>query len=337
MLRLTDGSTIARFHCVNKQWRRLLSDSKFINQILWSDDEKKETTNVLIQHHHEHRRVYRDRLFYSVHTFDQKDERLTPSQTTTENHKGLRFRNVQLVPEVVRLSSESRFSIIGNDLWRVSDRVDFASDDFRIYGHRPPTRHVAQSYNSGRRQVYWHSNEAIESFDMTDEMFDTGHKFPRKFKTSTTKKGDECITDQVRMQTTQKEFMMLAIFGSSRRVYEIWGLLDYWKPESWTKLFAVSRFRVSNVRIGLGPLGTHGRCLLFFKKKNIKKMNKLMTLDPETEEIKNIYNHRAMDISEWEMNDSHVVTYCYVPFQISISDLNSAYIAEKNLFDFLFF
>ncbi|CAN1324675.1 hypothetical protein LINPERPRIM_LOCUS33194 [Linum perenne] len=224
-----------------------------------------------------------------------------------------------------------------NDLWRVSDRVDFASDDFSIYGHRPPTRHVAQSYNSGRRQVYWHSNEAIESFDMTDEMFDTGHKFPRKFKTSTTKKGDECITDQVRMQTTQKEFMMLAIFGSSRRVYEIWGLLDYWKPESWTKLFAVSRFRVSNVRIGLGPLGTHGRCLLFFKKKNIKKMNKLMTLDPETEEIKNIYNHRAMDISEWEMNDSHVVTYCYVPFQISISDLNSAYIAEKNLFDFLFF
>ncbi|CAN1731515.1 hypothetical protein LINPERHAP1_LOCUS1262 [Linum perenne] len=182
----------------------------------------------------------------------------------------------------------------------------------------------AQSHNSGRRRVYWHSNEAIESFDMTDEVFDTGHKFPWKLMRSTTKKGDECVTDQMRMQTAKKEFMMVAIFGNPRRVYEIWGLLDYRKPESWTKLFSVPRFRVSRARIGLGPLGIHGRCFLFLE----QMKETLMTIDPETEKMKNIPNHGA--IPKWIFKRLQVVTYCYVPSQVSISNLNSVYITETN-------
>ncbi|CAN1235409.1 F-box/kelch-repeat protein At3g06240 [Linum perenne] len=39
LLRLSDGKSIARFRCVDKQWRRLLSDPNFIHRILWFNDD----------------------------------------------------------------------------------------------------------------------------------------------------------------------------------------------------------------------------------------------------------------------------------------------------------
>ncbi|CAN1137108.1 hypothetical protein LINPERPRIM_LOCUS21250 [Linum perenne] len=52
LLRLSDGKSIARFRCVDNQWRSLLSDPNFIHQIRWfnHDVDKEKRTNVLIKH-----------------------------------------------------------------------------------------------------------------------------------------------------------------------------------------------------------------------------------------------------------------------------------------------
>ncbi|CAN0928320.1 hypothetical protein LINGRAHAP2_LOCUS36418 [Linum grandiflorum] len=424
LLRLSDGSAVARFRSVNKQWFSLLSDPKFLHRILWfdqhkddndeEDKKKKDSTNVLIQHHRAGRRryiKYRNRLVYTLLSYDRQNERLIPIQPTNDHEEGLpkEYHNVELVPGInVRLqdSCYSRFSIVGycdgifciyfevrsawseiilwnpstsetkilpidssniptdtgyirfeqigfgfdpktkdhkvvkrgiyehydsaeptlvteiyslrNDSWKQSQRIDYKIwSESHIRDLKTPTKHVVQSHNSGpNRRVYWHSHKAIASFDIVDEVFDRGHKFPAKLKRSM-KDGDRTYRDPMCMQATSKEFMLSAIVGNHRGVYEIWSLMDYRRPESWTMLFVVSKFAVCDVVKSLGPLGSSPEGWYLF----LKKDQELLAFDPETEEVKDISGIRV--VPELEAPYFEVgSTYCYVPSKVSISRLN---------------
>ncbi|CAN1175726.1 F-box/kelch-repeat protein At3g06240, partial [Linum perenne] len=382
LLRLTDGSTIARFRSVNKQWLDLLSDSKFINRILWfdrdDDHEKKKPTQVLIRRHQLFGEKCRVRLAYSLLSYDDDDRILTPLPPSTKTKsefeseseaEALQYQKLPMVPGAVRPKSYDwdRFKIVGccNGIFCISDersykspadiivwnpstsetkilptsphipsaprsiswqQIGFGFDsktrDYKVVrrcsyvihseppfssivtdiyslrndswkeSHKPvdnhvieysqPTRIVAQSRDSGRRRCYWYSDKRMASFDMIEESFDdvTHKRFSKKLKRCM--KG--LVTDRMHMQTTSnKEFMMTAIFGNSRRVYEIWGLLDYRKRGSWTKLFVVSKISVPDVRMSLGPLlgATDGTVRYVF----VRTDGKLTAFDPETEDV----------------------------------------------------
>ncbi|CAN1175729.1 F-box/kelch-repeat protein At3g06240 [Linum perenne] len=421
LLRLTDGSTIARFRSVNKQWLDLLSDSKFINRILWfdqdDDHEKKKQTQVLIRRHQLFGEKYRVRLAYSLLSYNDDDRTLTPlppSKTTKPESEALTYQKIPMVPGAVRPKSYDwdRFKIVGccDGIFCISDKgsnnrspadiilwnpstsetkilptsphipsaprsiswqqIGFGFDsktrDYKVVrrcnylqyfdpeppipsivtdiyslrndswkeSHKPvddinyvieysqPTRIVAQSRDSGRRRCYWYSDKCMASFDMIEETFDdvTHKRFSKKLKRCM--KG--CVTDAMHMQTTSnKEFMMTAIFGNSRHVYEIWGLLDYRKRGSWTKLFVVSKILVPDVRMSLGPLlgAADGTMRYLF----VRTDGKLTAFDPETEDVEDdILGVRTIP-KMWchgcRGRNFEVGAYSYVPSRVSISGL----------------
>ncbi|CAN0928326.1 F-box/kelch-repeat protein At3g06240 [Linum grandiflorum] len=418
LLRLSDGSAIARFRCVNKQWLALLSDPKFIHQILWFDlhndeeKEKKKSTNVLITRPQTYGEIYRVRLVYSLLSYNEQNERLTgpikPS-TKAEEPRYLKYQQVPMVPGAARPKSYdwNRFEIVGccdgifciydqyskipedtilwnpstsetkvlpasphiptrpsavswqqigfgfdsktqdykvmrrrglyrrrdpmiltdiysleNDSWKEHSRKPPVDNEYRACIH--PTRNVARSRNSGLRRVYWYSDNRIASFDMVEEVYDdlTHKRFPKKLKKSMSY-GDKIATECIHLQTTSKEFMLSAVFGNPRGVYEIWGLLDFRKRRSWTKLFVVSKFLVADIRMGLGPQGAGGGgggCYMF-----LKINGKLLAYNPETEEVKEdilgfraVPKNRCVGVRTVNFKSS---AYSYVPSQVLISSL----------------
>ncbi|CAN0928323.1 F-box/kelch-repeat protein At3g06240 [Linum grandiflorum] len=415
LLRLSDGSAIARFRCINKQWLALLSDPKFIHQILWFDQrneeeekEKKESTNVLIARPQTHLESCRIRLAYSLLSYNEQNEKLTPIQPNTKAKKPgyLNHQKVPMIPGAARPKAYDwdRFKIAGccdgifciydqyskipedtilwnpstsetkilpasphiptrasvvwwqeigfgfdsktrdykvvrrrglyyrqdpviltdiyslrNDSWREHSCIAVDNNNYRSYTQ--PTRNVARSRNSELRRVYWHSDKRIVSFDMVEEVFDdfTHKRFPKKLKRSMPY-GDRGVTEDMHIQTTSKEFMMSAVFGNPRGVYEIWGLLDCRKQGSWTKLFVVSDFLVSDIRMGLGPQGAGGGCYMF-----LKIDGKLLAYDPETEEVnEDILGIRVVQkiwCGGFRTLQFKAGAYSYVPSQVSILNL----------------
>ncbi|CAN0928324.1 F-box protein CPR1 [Linum grandiflorum] len=410
LLRLTDGSSIARFRSVNKQWFALLSDPKFIHQILWFDqhndekekEKKKEPTNVLITLPQTYGEIYRVRLAYSLLSYSEQTKKLTPIQPRTKVKKPryLKYEKLPMVPGAARPKSYDwgRYKIVGccdgifcihdqrskipedTILWNPStsetkilpasphmpDRLgpswqhigfgfDSKTRDYKVVRRRGldhvlmtdiyslrndswrehscvpldnnnnrcrlyPTQNVARSRNSGLRRVYWYSDSCIVSFDMVEEVFDqVAHKrFPKKLKRSMSE-GDKM---DMHMQTTSKEFMMSAVFGNARDEYEIWGLLDFRKRGSWTKLFVVSKFLVSDILMGLGPQGgSGGGCYMFLKIGD----GKMLAYDPESEEVKeDILRIRAVP-KEWRGDFRTLsfksMAYSYVSSRVSIASL----------------